>query len=94
MQSLSHQLPFSWLVYRDVEEGRNELNFSEWQNGRRKGEKPSEIREQITEGGMPPIEYGLVHPDARLTGDEKRQLVDGLTAKLFPCRSFQRQQPS
>ena len=74
--------PFSWLVCRDVREGRNELTFLEWQTGRRGGEKPAQIREQISKGEMPPFQYCLVHPEARLTGEEKRQLVQGLTATI------------
>lgn len=72
--------PVSWLVYRDVEEGRRELNFSAWQGGRREGEQPKEIREQIEKGEMPPAQYLLVHAEARLTGDEKRRLIEGLNA--------------
>lgn len=71
--------PFSWLVYRDVEEGRRELNFSEWQGGSRKGEKPAEIREQIDKGEMPPALYRMIHAEARLSEAEKRQLSEGLS---------------
>ncbi len=72
--------PFSWLIYRDVQEGRKELNFSEWQGGRKEGEKTAKIREQIAGGEMPPWQYRLVHAEARLTAEEKRQLIEGLTA--------------
>ncbi len=72
--------PFSWLIYRDVQDGRKELNFSEWQDGSREGEKPAEIRDQIAGGEMPPLQYRLVHAEARLTGEEKRQLIEGLAA--------------
>ncbi len=72
--------PVSWLVYHDVEEGRSKLNFSDWRGGRRDGEKPSEIRKEIDEGDMPPIEFRLLHPEARLTGAEKLQLIDGMMA--------------
>ncbi len=72
--------PFSWLIYRDVQEGRREVNFSDWQDGRRDGEKSKEIREQIAGGEMPPWQYRLVHAEARLTGEERRQLVEGLAA--------------
>lgn len=71
--------PFSWLVYRDVVEGRRELNFSDWQGGVREGEKPAEIREQIEKGEMPPMLYRLIHPEARLTDSQKRQLSEGLS---------------
>lgn len=70
--------PISWLIYRDVEEGRRELNFSEWQGGTREGEKPAEIREQIEKGEMPPALYRMMHAEARLSDAEKRQLSEGL----------------
>lgn len=75
--------PFSWLVYQDVEEGRRELNFSDWQYGAREGEKPDEIREQIDKGEMPPVLYRLMHAEARLTDREKRFLSEGLTGTVM-----------
>lgn len=71
--------PFSWLVFRDVEEGRRELNFSDWQGGVREGERPAELREQIDKGEMPPVLYRLLHAEARLNDQEKRILSEGLT---------------
>lgn len=67
--------PVSWLVQRDVDEGRGKLNFSEW-------DKPqvdiSELVDQIQSGEMPPLQYKLIHGGARLSGTEKRELVDGV----------------
>ena len=72
--------PMSWLVQYDVNSGRSELNFSDWRNGARKAERAEKMREEISEGGMPPIQYRLAHPEARLPDAEKRQLVEGLAA--------------
>jgi len=72
--------PVSWLVRWDVDNGRKELNFSEWQNGLRKGERPEKIKEELVEGEMPPIQYRLIHAEARLTPAERQQLADGLAA--------------
>lgn len=72
--------PVSWLIARDVQEGRRELNFSDWRGGTREGEQPDELRKEIEEGEMPPASYLLVHPEARLTQDEKRLLIEGLLA--------------
>ncbi len=74
--------PASWLVYHDVAEGRGKLNFSDWLNGRREGEKGGEIRKEIEEGEMPPFSYRLAHPEARLSGGEKQFLIKGLTATV------------
>ena len=74
----SHIAPVSWLVQHDVDEGRQVLNFSTWGNGR--GEEGEEIGEVIWEGEMPPAQFLLTHPEARLTDAEKQQLIRGLTA--------------
>jgi hypothetical protein len=74
--------PLSWLVQRDVQEGRSHLNFSDWGQGRREGEEAGKIRKAIEEGDMPPLQYLLMHPEARLTDLQKRELVDGLMATV------------
>jgi mono/diheme cytochrome c family protein len=75
----SNLAPLSWLVQHDVDEGRQVLNFSEWGNGRRR-EEAGELAEVIRGGYMPPAQYLLTQPAARLTDAEKQQLIQGLTA--------------
>ena len=72
----SYVAPVSWLVRRDVEEGRERLNFSEW-GGEGAGEV-DDAAEEVEEGSMPPRKYELLHPDARLSDDEVAQLVAAL----------------
>jgi hypothetical protein len=67
--------PISWLVYRDVQEGRSELNFSEWGRSEQEFE---DIGEVIAEGNMPPLQYLLAHPSARLSAVDKALLEGGL----------------
>ncbi len=74
--------PVSWLVQSDVQEGRHHLNFSEWGQGRRKDENAKKIEEAVSEGEMPPFQYRLMHPEARLSPDQKKELVEGLKATL------------
>lgn len=69
--------PMSWLVQRDVDGGRDTLNFSEWD---RPQAEVDEVFEVIAEGGMPPLSYRLIHPGATLTDTERRALLDGLRA--------------
>ena len=76
--------PFSWLVYRDVQHGREILNFSEWGTalqGRRSSD-PQRLAESVLSGRMPPIQYWIVHWSAKLSGAQKQQLADGLVASL------------
>jgi len=71
----SRVAPFSWLVARDVEQGREKLNFSTWEGS---GGDARDAAETIVEGSMPPRRYLPLHPDARLTEDERRLLVQAL----------------
>lgn len=72
----SNAAPVSWLVQQDVDKGREELNYSEW-NRPQEGEESAET---VLERSMPPSSYLLTHPDARLTDAELAELADGLAA--------------
>lgn len=84
--------PASWLVYRDVAEGREHFNFSEWDmhpslpEGQGQGEEhqhgPEVIKEVLESGEMPPKQYLLLHPEARLSNEEVQLLIDGLTKSM------------
>jgi cytochrome c551/c552 len=76
----SNIAPVSWLVQKDVNEGRDRFNFSDWQNAYL--DDLGEFTEAIEGGGMPPAQYLLLHPNARLSKVEKQQLIDGLSATL------------
>jgi hypothetical protein len=69
----SYVAPMSWLVRRDVEEGRDALNLSELDQGG--GHELDDAAEAIAEGEMPPRQYLLLHPDARLSDAEEQQLM-------------------
>ncbi|MBK7895859.1 MAG: heme-binding domain-containing protein [Candidatus Promineifilaceae bacterium] len=77
----SNVAPVSWLVQHDTEEGREHLNFSEWDQGG----KPRELEEMwevIQEGEMPPAIFLPTHPEARLTPAETEALIAGLRATV------------
>ena len=67
--------PVSWLVQRDVKEGRAVLNFSEWS---RPQEEAKDASEEVLEGDMPPAAYTLVHSHARLNAADRDRLAQGL----------------
>lgn len=79
----SYIAPLSWQIAHHVEDGRRELNFSDW-GGFRESKRDSmaeEMIEQIEEGEMPPFDYKLGHPEARLTDEQiavLRRWADGL----------------
>ena len=73
----SHVAPFSWLVQRDVDEGRDKLNFSRWDESQVQLDK---VVDQIEQGNMPPSNYTRIHGSAKLTGEEQAALVAALLA--------------
>jgi mono/diheme cytochrome c family protein len=68
--------PGSWLIQHDVNEGRTRLNWSEPCG------EADDVREVVSEGEMPPIQYKLIHANARLSKKEQAQLADGLAQSL------------
>ncbi len=60
--------PMSWLVAHDVNEAREKLNFSSWDDlpSGERGHAFFGIREKIESGEMPLKQYLLLHPEARL----------------------------
>lgn len=69
--------PVSWLVVRDVDEGRAKFNISQLGQGENEAD---EAAKTVQEGEMPPKVYLPTHPEARLTEAERQQLIAGLTA--------------
>ena len=71
----AHVAPISWLVQRDVHEGRRKLNFSEWD---RPQKEARESAREVRKGSMPPWYY----PWAKLDAAEREALIRGLDATL------------
>ena len=69
--------PFSWLTARDVEQGRDKLNFSTWDQD--DGEA-DDAADAVADATMPPRRYVLAHPEAALSDAERQILVDALEA--------------
>jgi hypothetical protein len=69
--------PFSWLLARDVEQGREALNFSTWDED--DGEA-DDAADAVADAEMPPRRYLLAHPDAALSDAERQLLVEALEA--------------
>ena len=69
----SHVAPVSWLLHRDVVEGRRHLNFSEWDRVpvAKRARRFQEVGEQVKEGEMPPRFYLPMHRTARLSDADK-----------------------
>jgi hypothetical protein len=75
----SNIAPASWLIQFDVNAGRGQFNFSDWNNN------PGELNEMtrnIQAGRMPPIQYTLFHPSSRLNAQQKQDLINALTSSI------------
>jgi hypothetical protein len=68
----SHVAPVSWLVARDVHEGRRHMDFSEWTTyaPANRAKKRAGISSLVQEREMPPWFYLPLHPDARLSDED------------------------
>ena len=67
--------PMSWLVQRDVDEGRSKFNVSNWGHGKQEGDEAAGM---IRKDEMPPWFYRPLHPEGRRTEAEKQELIRGL----------------
>lgn len=68
----SNAAPMSWLLQRDVTEGRGHLNFTEWDSAQKHAK---DVAEQVKKAKCAPWFYLPMHPAARLTAAEKQALT-------------------
>lgn len=73
--------PIAWFLENHIQEGKEELNFSEWGNysKRRQNSKLSSIVSQIEDDEMPLYSYTLTHRNAVFTDIEKKEIISYLT---------------
>jgi hypothetical protein len=63
----------------DVDDGRESLNFSEWQQPQKESK---DAVKSVREREMPPWTYTLLHPEARLSAEQQSELIRGLEATV------------
>jgi hypothetical protein len=73
--------PIGWWLNHHVDEGKEELNFSEFETYslKRKLHKLEEIKEMVEEGEMPLSSYTLIHGDTKLSPEQKEILYTWVT---------------
>jgi len=76
--------PVSWLIARHVKNGRAKLNFSEWSGAT--ANQLEEIYDAIDKNEMPPADYSLMHPEARLSEADREVLKSWTEGKVVPVR--------
>ena len=75
--------PVSWFVARHVNDGREELNASEFELSSSSAQKlANKAAKNIERGAMPLSSYLLIHSEAKLTDAEKTALISGIKASF------------
>ncbi|MBO4233397.1 cytochrome C [Riemerella anatipestifer] len=76
--------PVAWLVKEHIDDGRKHLNFSTFAtySPEKQAEKIEESIEEIEKGGMPLESYLLAHPEAKLSDNQKQELVSFLKQSI------------
>ena len=82
----SHVAPISWLLINHVEEGREHLNFSEWNkyDAAKQAKLLKKSWQEVKEGEMPINTYVWQHPAAKLTEADQALIRRWVTAALPP----------
>lgn len=80
----SYVAPGSWITAVHVTSARQQFNLSELTrlSSSRKIRLARDMAGRIRDGVMPPVDYLMLHPEARLTPAEKEQLIQGLQNSL------------
>ena len=76
----SRVAPASWLLRKDVSEGRKFLNFSVWAEYGMEGQGQllALAARDLKQGSMPPRRYSALHTEARLSAQEHSDLIAAL----------------
>jgi hypothetical protein len=82
--------PVGWLLAHHVEDGKEELNFNEFNtySRRRRSSKLKSIQNSIKDGSMPLSSYTMLHSDAKLSQESKASIIEW-TAKVIDSLSRQ-----
>jgi hypothetical protein len=87
----SHVAPVSWLIARDVKEARAHMNLSRWPDysAAERMLLLSAIGSAVRNHAMPVQRYLLLHPEARLTDNERQQLYRWTRTERTRLRTLQ-----
>ncbi|MBI2280395.1 MAG: heme-binding domain-containing protein [Bacteroidetes bacterium] len=76
--------PISWFMEHHIKKGKAELNFSEFgmYSKRKQKNKLKAIVNQIKEGEMPLSSYTFIHSNAKLTEQQKKEIMNWINTLL------------
>jgi len=74
----SNVAPVSWFVISNVDDGRKDMNFSEWgrYDARQQAGQLNQICREVKSGSMPLSSYTPLHPGTKLTPEDVKVLCD------------------
>ena len=86
--------PVAWWLADHVNEGKRELNFSEFltYSPKKAHHKLEEINEMVKEGEMPLQSYTIIHQNAKLSEAQKLEIAtwaDGLMKEIALANNLQ-----
>ena len=77
--------PFGWIVQKHIKDGKEELNFSDFDNlsNRMKRSKLESTISQIEDDKMPLKSYVLLHRSAKIDSTLKKEIITHLDSLLI-----------
>jgi hypothetical protein len=85
----SHVAPVSWIVSKDVTEGRELLDLAEWANQPPTEDARREICDAVSKGRMPLPEYTIIHRHTKLSKRDVELICDWADAPGASVKSPQ-----
>lgn len=78
----THIVPVGNLMEKDVLDGRQALNFSDWEQTCCTLDQVDALAATVNKQEMPLPYYLILHPEAELSSEERGALVNGLIATM------------
>ena len=84
----NHVAPVSWWITQHVREGREKLDFSDWErySAWQKRDKLDSMCGLISTGQMPPWLYTTMHAEAKLTEEDKKAVCAWVKEQTVAAR--------
>lgn len=76
--------PTAWILEKHIKKAKGKLNFNEFETYSSEKQKKAleNVRYAIEENAMPLKPYKLLHPEGRLSKDERQQIIDWIDEEL------------
>jgi len=81
-----HFAPVSWLLERDIVEARKAMNLSRWDaySADEQATCRAKIVQEVRTNQMPPLQYRIIHWNARTTSTDEKALMEWARGSFAP----------